>query len=699
MGNEEANEIALLALRQVGCDLPEDCSSIESFSTDILVRTASQCLHVMGNADMPEYGKAVLPADMASKFRVCTELADAVRSKGYREEIGFHQFLYPAEKSSRDLVAFLLDRLPQAIRGDQAVGGGGGGDKARTLRNIAAALAASNGRLHVPAVCRPRTLEVALVKQSAWTYPSVPLRTVPLLAPQSTDEDSCGSNYSDSSEMALASDQVWGPHGLAPSIFEANLLAVSRAKEVDLDASAEDAEKHKAAFDKSVKDALRAASSKSKGKARDSLVTLLEEWAGAKAGSHSSRFARAAVFGQDKEDALLALDSEMNREERMRAAEQERQERLAREEAERQEILTSMQAELNTMLDLAEALGGEFNLKVLGLRQVEADIAEETDKTEELIQVFKRKKKTLSLLANRDDNIVQLRAVSAETAKRLLELASEWERVRAPLIDDLRSKKEALLRRKDGMKWKIGKIKAMRHEAVVLAESLRAKDDLVKSLLAEYETLPKSALRNAYTRRLQELAKNMSKQERDIRAILSDMRNMQADVATAWDTMKRSYGAVDEMIFRDAHDKGDPTCKKMYKQLVSIHECFAALASTLDATGSLHNESRELERRIEQEEARANVLNMQQVMSTCSTTCSCPTCVPSCSMSLAHARSTRAQHATGHQGPRGDQGRQLCTRTARIDRAALLRQAIHTSSAGEQVAQAVCGLCLMQQTG
>ena len=31
-------------------------------------------------------------------------------------------------------------------------------------------------------------------------------------------------------------------------------------------------------------------------------------------------------------------------------------------------------------------------------------------------------------------------------------------------------------------------------------------------------------------------------------------------------------------------------------------------------TGTLQNESRELERRIEQEEARANVLNMEQVI-------------------------------------------------------------------------------------
>ena len=68
------------------------------------------------------------------------------------------------------------------------------------------------------------------------------------------------------------------------------------------------------------------------------------------------------------------------------------------------------------------------------------------------------------------------------------------------------------------------------------------------------------------------------------------------------------------MIFRDARDAADPTSKKMYKQLVGMHECFAALASTMEKTGVLQNECRELLRRIEQEEARANVLNMEQVI-------------------------------------------------------------------------------------
>ena len=56
---------------------------------------------------------------MSSKFRVCTELAEAVKKLGYCDEIGFHQFLYPAEKSSRELIAFLLDSLPQALHGER----------------------------------------------------------------------------------------------------------------------------------------------------------------------------------------------------------------------------------------------------------------------------------------------------------------------------------------------------------------------------------------------------------------------------------------------------------------------------------------------------------------------------------------------------------------------------------------------------
>ena len=35
---------------------------------------------------------------MSSRFRVCTNLATAIKNLGYKDEISYNQFMYPAEK-------------------------------------------------------------------------------------------------------------------------------------------------------------------------------------------------------------------------------------------------------------------------------------------------------------------------------------------------------------------------------------------------------------------------------------------------------------------------------------------------------------------------------------------------------------------------------------------------------------------------
>eukprot|EP00286_Rhodomonas_abbreviata_P010311 CAMPEP_0181331510 /NCGR_PEP_ID=MMETSP1101-20121128/24540_1 /TAXON_ID=46948 /ORGANISM="Rhodomonas abbreviata, Strain Caron Lab Isolate" /LENGTH=122 /DNA_ID=CAMNT_0023440975 /DNA_START=34 /DNA_END=399 /DNA_ORIENTATION=- len=112
MGNDEADEILIITLRQVGCELPEECRTAEDLTTELLVRSVSHCLHAIGDHDLPEYSKASLPREMSSRFRACTSLAEGVKKLGFKEEISFHQFLYPTQKYTRELFAFILERLP-----------------------------------------------------------------------------------------------------------------------------------------------------------------------------------------------------------------------------------------------------------------------------------------------------------------------------------------------------------------------------------------------------------------------------------------------------------------------------------------------------------------------------------------------------------------------------------------------------------
>ncbi|KAA8527087.1 hypothetical protein F0562_008684 [Nyssa sinensis] len=50
---------------------------------------------------------------MADQFRICNELASAVKNLGFCGDISFHKFLYPSEEDLYKLVRFLVERLSE----------------------------------------------------------------------------------------------------------------------------------------------------------------------------------------------------------------------------------------------------------------------------------------------------------------------------------------------------------------------------------------------------------------------------------------------------------------------------------------------------------------------------------------------------------------------------------------------------------
>jgi len=334
--NEEADGILVLTLQQIGCPLPEEVTSISDFATEVLVRAVSHCLHVIGDESAADYSKMVLPKEMSARFRVCTQLADTVKKLGFKQEIGFHQFLYPSDKSSRDLFAFLLERLPQA----QNLGGGDLAEGASALRrNISTAIAARRSEPPLPPTCRPRSLRGALAQQQAWGFPSVAVAVRPLRSPPG------GKRSALDDATPFVWEQTRGPHALAPAVFEANAAAADRGRDAMLEAETpEEARARRAAFDKGTREALAAALAS--GRAADSLAQLIEGWGGA-GGASLSRLGRAAEFGQERGGDIAALDAELTREERLRLAAEEREARLAREEAEREAAAGLLRAQLD----------------------------------------------------------------------------------------------------------------------------------------------------------------------------------------------------------------------------------------------------------------------------------------------------------------------------------------------------------------
>ncbi|KAG0447135.1 hypothetical protein HPP92_028502 [Vanilla planifolia] len=109
---DEVEEILLNSLKRSGVSLPVGVSSIKDFSPDALVSICSQSLCLILNCAASSFPTS-LPDSTAYRFKICSDVALAIKSLGYREELSFHQFLYPSDEEVLKLARFLVERLSE----------------------------------------------------------------------------------------------------------------------------------------------------------------------------------------------------------------------------------------------------------------------------------------------------------------------------------------------------------------------------------------------------------------------------------------------------------------------------------------------------------------------------------------------------------------------------------------------------------
>jgi len=51
-----------------------------------------------------------MPKESTSRFRVCSDIATAVKALGYSSEMGYNLFFYPNENDTRRLLMFMIER-------------------------------------------------------------------------------------------------------------------------------------------------------------------------------------------------------------------------------------------------------------------------------------------------------------------------------------------------------------------------------------------------------------------------------------------------------------------------------------------------------------------------------------------------------------------------------------------------------------
>nr|XP_028567262.1 coiled-coil domain-containing protein 22 [Podarcis muralis] len=612
---EEVDKILIHSLRFSGTDIPEEVQSIREFTTELIVESVVRCLRVIN----PSVGSSlchVLPPGMSARFRIGMSLAQACQDLGYQGEVGYQTFLYSNEPEIRRLLLFLVEKLPRDASEDanQPVG------KSTTLhRAIAAAIKEQLALPWVPPACRTPRLQLlqgsCLLKR---------FQAQPLVLPRESDPF-LGKVPPERKEFFVkflppVSAQLSRPASLMPSLLELNMAELSTAQDWEnewksqgLGSRMTPEEYHqwkRQRLQRRLLDQFRQASPRAgpahQGTAQD-LIQLLGAFGAGR--EHAGALAKGSRFTHTQH---LAYKQEAESPEQVetlpmsRTSEQDLRERQATE-------LEALEGELGHLMEQIEALEGQIATLGLTLTQVEGEVRQRQLGVTERDQVLRVKGCAVQLLPDAENNMAKLQVVVESSAQRVIQLAAQWEKHRVPLIQELRELKALHDSKELESSQRLSEIRELHERIRSSAEEAKRKDDLYKQLLMELESLPKDVSRSAYTQRILEIVGNIRKQKEEITKILSDTKELQKEINGLTGKVDRTFAVTDELVFKDA--KRDEAVRKAYKYLAALHENCSQLIQTIEDTGTILREIRDLEEQIESETSKKTLSNLERILS------------------------------------------------------------------------------------
>uniref|UniRef100_A0A673G1B9 Coiled-coil domain-containing protein 22 n=1 Tax=Sinocyclocheilus rhinocerous TaxID=307959 RepID=A0A673G1B9_9TELE len=591
---EEVDRILIHSLRQAGTDIDEDVQSVKQFTSELIVEAVVKCLRVID----PALGNGLshsLPPGMSARFRLGMSLSQACQDVGFKGEIGYQTFLYSNEPEIRSLFMFLVEKLPResADASDQPAG-----KSALLQRAIAAQIKAQLSVPWLPLSCSLPIHRKTQVPQHAYILKS---RAKAYMQNSRNFLQSSGPCHSFHAQPLSLPYSVKVSSRKQPKGILATLVILSLQ---------EYRSRKKARLQKRIEEQLRAAAQPrpdTHGATRSSsdLAELLQAFGGASTGgdvlTKGTRFTHTEKFTFTQVPMAAAASA-------LPSSHQSEEDLKAQQEAE----LSALQQQLQQLSVQMEEVGGDIKQLTVSIQQVSDELQQKEVSNGEKENSIKMKRQTIDLLPDAENNLLTFQSLIEASSKRVVHLASQWEKHRLPLIDEHRRLKELCSNRESESSRKLSEIKDLHDKIRQSAEEAKKKESVYKQLVRNFETLSKDVSRSTYTMRILEIVGNIKKQKEEITKILSDTKDLQKEINGLTGKLDRTFAVTDELVFKDA--KKDESVRKSYKYLAALHENCTQLIQTIEDTGTIMREIRDLEEQIETENGKRTVSNLEKIL-------------------------------------------------------------------------------------
>ena len=198
------------------------------------------------------------------------------------------------------------------------------------------------------------------------------------------------------------------------------------------------------------------------------------------------------------------------------------------------------------------------------------------------------KKKVLKLLPDGEENIVKLEAMLKENRAHLSLLEEEWKSHRDPLLKQKEARARVLQLQEKTMARKKNEVQTMREETLRMDQDIVRQEKLAEKLSVELDGLSKDINRKMYTVRIVDIIKQVRKQDKEIGRVIDDIRELQREINTLSQKLKRTEAVTDDTVFRISDKKkSELSYVKAYRLLTEMRQHFGKLIDFATETGKV----------------------------------------------------------------------------------------------------------------
>ncbi|ESN96352.1 hypothetical protein HELRODRAFT_189209 [Helobdella robusta] len=588
-------------------------SGVGQLSAENVVDAVGRCIRLI---DPSVDVKCKLPSNMAAKYRVGTQLADAVKGLNYQGEVGYHTFLYVNEVEMRKIFSFLISRLPKdrSIIEQECLT-----PQVLLRRSINQTINHLLKQAWLPPYCcikeekvkRPFNAHVMLVPNQFDRQNNIPQELqkyyshhLPLSTQQFANKSTTSTNNSNNKTSILFC-----------SILQYNSLKVAQERRerynnnIISSSSGSDNLKDSILSKKSKENILSKISSQIKESLKHTNIASSSAQLTSSSLLSSSSSSSSSKF-RAKQKMLATSPSSSS-------SSSSQSHVLSNVEADKQltdtkpilEVAVPVgkdeDEELRDLEDKLKKFVGELNEKgemmeslKEHLHQMKGQISDLTNENKRRKAEAKMKKKMIGLLPEAQESIVQLENVVSEAEQRLAAMMNQWEDRKKQLEEELiglQIRSDNNETRRDHL---LDELNEVRCNLKLASGQAQEKNLLHKQLLIELEKMTTHGpSRSTYTTRILEIVANIMKQNQEIEKILVDTRSVQKEINQVSGVLERTFIVTDELLFKNA--KSDETSRRAYKLLASLHENCSSLVKSVEEIGEITKETRDIEEQLE----------------------------------------------------------------------------------------------------